>query len=225
MKKSSGLVVAWLLMMIGTLLLVIQISCFNLEFFEQQYIKNNVTETTNLQIDELMSVTEHLLGYIQDDYESLDMQANFNDGYKEVFTIREKDHMVDVKILYENAMLVKNVSFVVAIAIFVISVIGLKCTVSDISKSYFRALLVFGGFAFAIVFFALVDFDAMWTMFHHIFFNNDLWLLDPRHSVMINMVPLEFFYSLVMRISLTFIGVLTCVGVMNYFMSRRIKHA
>lgn len=44
------------------------------------------------------------------------------------------------------------------------------------------------------------NFDATWVAFHHLFFTNDLWLLDPDSSRMIWMVPASFFSDLVMRI-------------------------
>ena len=41
--------------------------------------------------------------------------------------------------------------------------------------------------------------------FHHIFFDNDLWLLDPYKDDMINMLPEGFFFDTVVRIGITFI--------------------
>ena len=63
-------------------------------------------------------------------------------------------------------------------------------------------------FVFVLLFFllfALIDFDSFWRNFHEIFFTNDLWLLDPRTDILIMMVPLQFFYDLVMRIVITFV--------------------
>ena len=74
-----------------------------------------------------------------------------------------------------------------------------------------------------LVFYALVDFNRFWTVFHEIFFTNDLWLLDPRVSVMINMFPEEFFFGMVMRIALGFIicyaaiTFISCYGIRRYF--------
>ena len=38
-----------------------------------------------------------------------------------------------------------------------------------------------------------VDFNAAFIKFHEIFFDNDLWLLDLRTDVLIQMFPEEFF--------------------------------
>ena len=48
--------------------------------------------------------------------------------------------------------------------------------------------------AFGMMF--IFDFDTFWTAFHHVVFTNDLWLLDPKVSTMINMFPLNFFLAM-----------------------------
>ena len=41
-------------------------------------------------------------------------------------------------------------------------------------------------------------------MFHHIFFTNDLWILDPATDMLINIVPEGFFMDTAARIALLF---------------------
>ena len=54
-------------------------------------------------------------------------------------------------------------------------------------------------------------------MFHHIFFRNDLWLLDPNTDILIMMVPETFFFHLVFRILGGFaLGYLLCLGLAWY---------
>ena len=45
----------------------------------------------------------------------------------------------------------------------------------------------------------LADFTAFWTAFHHMFFTNDLWLLDPRVDRMILICPEQLFFGIVVR--------------------------
>ena len=44
-------------------------------------------------------------------------------------------------------------------------------------------------------------------MFHHIFFNNDLWMLNPDTDLLINIVPEPFFMDTAARIA-----DLRCIG-------------
>lgn len=75
-----------------------------------------------------------------------------------------------------------------------------------IPRSYFIAL---GVTAAAFVFIglaALIDFNAVFVQFHHIFFDNDLWLFDPAEDYMIRMLPEGLFADMVARIGALFAG-------------------
>ena len=52
--------------------------------------------------------------------------------------------------------------------------------------------------------------------FHHIFFDNDLWLFDPATDYMIRMLPEGLFYDMVMRIGAIFVGGLAVVLVLSF---------
>ncbi len=72
---------------------------------------------------------------------------------------------------------------------------------------------------------AAADFSTFWVSFHELFFTNDLWLLDPAKSVLINMVPAQFFYDLVMRIVGlvgVFLGVSLALSI-GYLVAGRIR--
>ena len=48
------------------------------------------------------------------------------------------------------------------------------------------------------------DFSKYFVIFHKIFFNNDLWILDPTTDLLINIVPEPFFVDTAARIGLTY---------------------
>ena len=58
----------------------------------------------------------------------------------------------------------------------------------------------------------LSDFNKYFTLFHEIFFTNDLWLLDPRTDLLIRMLPEGFFFDMVVRIGSIFL-ILLSLGV------------
>lgn len=63
-------------------------------------------------------------------------------------------------------------------------------------------VIAFLGIAFAI------DFTRCFTIFHEIFFTNDLWIFDEATDYMIRMLPEGFFSDMVLRIGTAFIGML-----------------
>ena len=84
-----------------------------------------------------------------------------------------------------------------------------------------------GAFVLAgLILFGLIsrDFDAAFTKFHHIFFSNDLWLLDPAEDNLINLLPEGFFSDTVIRVTLNFIimvAVLVVISLVIVLRARR----
>jgi integral membrane protein (TIGR01906 family) len=54
------------------------------------------------------------------------------------------------------------------------------------------------------------DFTAAFTVFHEIFFRNDLWILDPRTSLLIQIVPEPFFMDIALRIGVGYLAGVAC---------------
>ena len=66
------------------------------------------------------------------------------------------------------------------------------------------------------------DFSRYFIVFHHIFFNNDLWILNPATDLLINIVPEPFFADTAFRIGVTFgLSVLVLFAVCLFFSLRK----
>lgn len=69
----------------------------------------------------------------------------------------------------------------------------------------------------------MVDFNRYFTYFHLIFFNNDLWLLNPNTDLLIQMLPEEFFISIFIRIILFFLLNLAIIQIVGYILMKKGK--
>ena len=121
---------------------------------------------------------------------------------------REKAHMVDVQALYIGARNVRTICLIAApIFILLAFLISRTNALKVLCKSFLITSGVFLGITAALTIFAVMDFNSFWTSFHHVFFTNDLWLLDPNTDVLIMMVPEQFFFDLVTRIIIRFVSI------------------
>ena len=77
-----------------------------------------------------------------------------------------------------------------------------------IPRSYQAALGVSAAAAAFIGIASVIDFNAVFVRFHHIFFDNDQWIFDPATDYMIRMLPEGLFYDFVIRIGGIFLGIL-----------------
>ena len=182
-------------------------------FFRYQYDKLDRAEYIGIREEDLMAVTDHLLSYMAGGRENLDMQYGVKGSMREIFDEREKLHMVDVKNLYMGVIYIGAglLAAAAAMTAFVMKKDGVKTAKGILKKKYkFAALgllLVVGALGGMVA----ADFQTFWYKFHTVFFTNDLWLLDPRVSIMINMFPLEFFYAIVTTIIVVFVLLCTAV--------------
>ena len=223
MKKAKFLVLGWMLLIVAVFLTLVDVCCFDRSFYVKEYKKNSTAEVIGISDEQLMMVTEHLLGYLEDTEEVLKIDAEIGGVVRNVFDERDTMHMVDVKVLYQNAMLVRNVTLILALVIFGYNLLHMKKdVVASLAVSFYKALGAFMMICAAVLIGAAVDFDAMWRFFHTIFFSNDLWLLDPNVSVLINMVPLQFFFDLVTKVVVLFIAFLAGCSTIFLFVVRKV---
>ena len=197
--------VAILCFIIAVLLSCIDFWAFNDVFYAHEFKQNNTAESIGINDEDLNTVTEHLLGYIKDQHDDLTIEATIQNQKREVFNEKEKLHMVDVKNLYQHAMMVRNIAFVIFILGFIINKFA---DVQMIYTCYKKVLAIFLGTVVAISFYAFLDFSNFWVNFHYLFFTNDLFFLDPNTDILIQIVPERFFFDLVAVIIVSFVFIL-----------------
>ncbi len=175
-------------------------------FYANEYEKNATNVVTKMSMEDLNYVTDNLLRYLSDDIDTLDMTAVIDGENREVFDEREKAHMIDVKDLF---LLLRNI----IVSLGAVAVFALICGIflakwdflKKLSKSFFKTAVVFIIAVGALGGMVALNFNSFWISFHEIFFTNDLWQLDPDVSVMINMFPQNFFFTVCVRILIYFV--------------------
>ncbi len=187
---------------------VIDVVSFDRSFYENEYRKNDTVSYTGMSAEDNLRATDTLLDYLQDKRQDIICTAEVSGTEREVFNERETLHMVDVKALYQNAIRVRNGCVIVSVLLFVLSmVIGKRSIFSVLRTGWKNGIILTGAVILFIAIWALADFNQFWTNFHLLFFDNDLWLLDPNTSIMINLFPGNFFFDLVIRIIAWVVGI------------------
>jgi len=189
----------------------------NRAFYDKQYQHNGTAEHIGIRHQDLMSVTDNLLSYMVKQRPDLEMQYGVKGEIREIFDEREKLHMIDVLDLYMGVIYVAAALTAVIGAglVYVIKKDGWATARRVLNRKYLGAAIGLGIFALVFGVVIATNFQWFWTNFHYVFFTNDLWMLDPRISIMINMFPLNFFYAMVTQILIVF--VIGCVAVKLLF--------
>lgn len=222
--KKTCAIVASVCFLLFTLLSLVNILCFSHSFYAYEYEKNDQAEVIGMSDEDLLKSTDALLDYLKGKREDISVSAEVNGIEREVFTERESLHMVDVRKLYDNAMLAKNIAGTVSLLLFLLIVTVWKKDRYAILKDGFEnGLFMIGSYVFCILIWAVADFNNFWLDFHYLFFDNDLFLLDPASSIMINMFPESFFFDLVLLIIVSFVLVcLICYFTIRKFVRKEV---
>lgn len=222
--KKTCAIVASVCFLLFTLLSLVNILCFSHSFYAYEYEKNDQAEVIGMSDEDLLKSTDALLDYLKGKREDISVSAEVNGIEREVFTERESLHMVDVRKLYDNAMLAKNIAGTVSLLLFLLIVTVWKKDRYAILKDGFEnGLFMIGSCVVCILIWAVADFNNFWLDFHYLFFDNDLFLLDPASSIMINMFPESFFFDLVLLIIVSFVLVcLICYFTIRKFVRKEV---
>lgn len=198
------MVLAGVCVTLATLLTSIDAAAFNKGFYRHQYQKLNTAQSIGVSEEDLMRATDVLLDYCAGKRDDLSLVVEKNGLRTQMFTDQtEVAHMVDVQALFLLMLAVRN-GLAVAAVLLMVAAFWLKVPVTDAMKALMGGLAI--GLLVPIVcgLIASIDFTWFWTQFHHVFFSNELWLLNPATSVLIQMVPEAFFSAIVVHILVWF---------------------
>lgn len=207
-------IVAMFILIIALLLTSFQIAIYGdpeYKFYEKEYTKYNVTESLNMEMEDVMIVTDYMMDYLIGKEAELSIVTNVDGKEQDFFNEQDRLHMWDVQNLFLGGLKLRNILLIITAAIVIL--LGVKKAELKIllPNAYTKAFLVFVGILVFLGIAFTIDFTKCFTVFHEIFFTNDLWLFDPRTDYMIRMLPEGFFADMVVRIILFFLGFLGIV--------------
>ena len=200
---------------ISGILAIIFYNCFNLNFYKSFYQKENLGPKIGTTYEELIKNTTNLLDY-------LNHKAILNLDW---YTDKDILHMQDVRTLYSLSYKTM-IFFIVVFTINTILLIILckKRTIFYITNTFNKVLLAFIIVIGILSYIISYNFTSFWIKFHQLLFSNDLWLLSPDESNLIQMVPEEFFISLITTIILHIFILFISLFILNTVVKKRMKN-
>lgn len=210
--KKIFLVLLVVLLSLSCLLIAVEKNSFNINFYMESYEKYNIQKVTGKSKMELESITEDIFTYLRGDRGRDILEPNFNE--------REILHMEDVQDLFKIGFRLKYISiFLSGFLIAIFWKMKEKKWVKNVTIGLFVNWIILG-LLFLMIYF---DFSKYFTLFHHIFFSNDLWILDPRTDLLIQMLPEDFFMSMATRIVVSFMSYVSIIQFIGFIIIKRGK--
>lgn len=173
-----------ILFVISLILLIITLSfklfLFNFSLYKKEFTKYDIYE----KIPDADKNALNLINYMNNKEE---LNNFFND--------KEKLHLKDVKGLFKKLNFIFYTTLILTI-LFLIYFIYAKNY-----KIIYSALFIAGIILIILLLlFFIINFDYLFTKFHLLFFNNDLWQLNPDKDNLINLFPEDMQYNIAKKI-------------------------
>ena len=205
------------------LLSAVEIVSFNTNHYRSSFEKYNITEATGMDMENLEHTAKDLMDYLRDKKDELDTKAVVKGDLREVFGERERLHMVDVKELFIVGKRIRNFSLAIYIITLILICYKDRNWKRGLSKSLIYITVINGLLLIALYVLMQTDFNKYFDYFHYIFFDNDLWILDPEKEILIQMLPEGFFYDTAIKIIAIFVGSLVVLGTAGIWGVRKLR--
>ena len=174
------------------------------DVYEREYEKYDVFSELDMTMDDAMYVTHEMMDYLRGDRETLSVVTDVDGKRQDFFNQQDRFHMSEVRGLFLGGMAIRA-GACVSMVVCIILLLLMKADVRRILPSSYLIALAAVGLSLAVAgVMALVDFNAVFVMFHHLFFDNDLWIFDPAEDYMIRMLPEGLFADMAARIGVIF---------------------
>ncbi|EXG84187.1 MAG: TIGR01906 family membrane protein [Lacrimispora sphenoides] len=192
-------------------------------YFEKEYNKYQVTQAVSMTMDDLLDVTGEMMSYLRGKRDNLHVDTTMGGVEREFFNAREIAHMEDVRGLFLGALSIRRG----CLMIMVLCLIVLLLLKTSFTRTFPKAVCAGTGIFFVlsavIAFIISTDFTRYFIMFHHIFFKNDLWVLDPSTDMLINIVPEGFFRDTVVLIGFIYLFSILLILAVCLFLIGKVK--
>lgn len=183
--------------------------------YEREYEKYGVLSELDMTMEDAMYVTHEMMEYLRGERETLSVVTDVDGRRQDFFNQQDRFHMWEVRELFLGGMAIRT-GACVSMIVCIVLLLMMKADIRRVlPRSYVAALATVGLFLLTIGIAAFIDFNAVFVMFHHVFFDNELWIFDPAEDYMIRMLPEGLFLDMAVRIGVIFAAALAILMVIG----------
>lgn len=192
-------------------------------YYQKEYEKYHVLEDLDMKMEDVMYVTEEMMAYLRGDRKELKVITTVEGKRIVFFNEQDRFHMEEVQGLFLGGIRLRKYAGVLLVVCVLILLRRKENLFRILSKSWYIVLGIFLAMAALIGIMVLWNFDAIFLLFHELFFDNDLWIFDPNTDYMIRMLPEGLFFDFVFRIGSFFLIGMGMISLLCLAVDHRIK--
>ncbi|MBI4453714.1 TIGR01906 family membrane protein [Candidatus Woesearchaeota archaeon] len=231
MQKKELIILIILIIILSNLVFLFgyKYVLFNKSFYEKEFAKNGVYGITNVitkeQLNKTVILDEHneIMNFLvgKDKRKENNKLDITNSAF---LSSQDKTHLNDVRQLMLN---VDYYSGFLVLAMFGLF-FYLHFKHKEKKDSLFSKAIMYSGIAnmvlLLILYLLSLNFEWFFTKFHTIFFNNDLWLMNPNVDMLVNLYPGQFWIdglSKILFVAFIVSVIFIVVGILSLYVIKR----
>ncbi len=229
MKKiiqAAGCTVFSVAVLLGLLSGIILSVGGNAGYMHTMFLRHANTGITGVDVQEYPDLADKITGYLLGKTDTFQTTLTVHGYIREAFSEKELLHMADVQHLFTLCRTLLIACTAIAVLWLVSSSLWFKPLLAASMRAYVRTSLCIAVLGVILAIWAAIDFHSLFTQFHHVFFTNDLWLLNPSEDLLLQLMPTGFFIDYAARIGLLWLagGLILVLAALLYLKKRRQGH-
>uniref|UniRef100_UPI0040564481 TIGR01906 family membrane protein n=1 Tax=Agathobacter sp. TaxID=2021311 RepID=UPI0040564481 len=196
-NKILGIITA-----LAGILIIIYISFFATvvkdSFLHETNRKLHIAEYLQMSEEDLEAVTTSMVSFVMGEQETLQVQVEMAGVERGFFNEKEIVHIGDVRDLISSLRMFITVCGIV----FLVGTLYLwkNRQLPYLAKGYFIGLLFVAVLAMVVGILAVTDITMVINGFHYLFFDNDLWIMNPATDKVIYLFTEDMYLDAIIRI-------------------------
>lgn len=183
------------------LLFNLEQTVFDVRFYISEFEKYDIQRKMEVYDGDLMTAVQNLLEYLKGERFTPQSEVTIKSERVDIFGEREVAHLEDVRELFKRGFVLKWFSFAASVLLLIgLYFSGRPDPLPTVLKALFRSCIAALLILILFISTVLLNFSTSFMYFHLIFFDNDLWLLDPAKENLIRMFPEGFFFDTAFKV-------------------------
>ena len=205
MKKilpALGSVLFALTLLLGLLSGILLAVGENANLMQDMFLRHADPGITGVDVQEYPGLAEKITSYLAGRGDTFQTTLSVHGQIREGFSEKEITHMQDVRNLFSLCRSVFLFCAIIVIVLLSLAAFRYRPMLASLARGYIRVSLFIAVLGAALAVWAALDFHTLFTQFHHVFFTNDLWQLNPNQDLLLQLMPTPFFVEYAARIGL-----------------------
>ena len=202
MLQAAGYALISLILLLGLLCGILLAVGGNASYMNAMFLRHADVSITGVDVQEYPNLAERITAYLTGRGDTFQTTLSVHGQIREAFSEKELLHMQDVKNLFSLCRSIFLLCALTAAVCLGLSLFRFRPMLALLARGYIRVSLFIAALGAALAVWAAIDFHTLFTLFHHVFFTNDLWILDPRQDLLLQLMPTSFFIDYAARIGL-----------------------